>query len=162
GTRTSGSRRGAERTSGGGYCLIRSIAVGALVPTKPGVPLRTALTMIGRCAHGVAKVPPRLQAGRGAPTSVIVNDPGAASETVRFAPSEAGSKTVPLSVRYGWSTIEVTVVSVDVAVITSRCLPVRYSTGVSVTLTGRLAVTVTLTSVTDEVPLAFVALTPNW
>ena len=41
-------------------------------------------------------------------------------------------------------------------------MSIRYSTGVSVMLAGRVAVTVTFTSVTDEVPFAFVALTPNW
>jgi len=57
------TRAGAGRGAGPGatpdgcasdYWRILSRAVGTLVPTKPAVPFRTALTMIGVCAHGVA------------------------------------------------------------------------------------------------------------
>ena len=116
--------------------------------------------MIGVCVQGVAYVPPRLQAGFGAPTNVIVNDPGVMREIVRLAPKVAGSKVAPVSVKYGNSVIPVIVGSVEVAVITKRCLAIRYSrVPPKVMLTGTEAVTMMLTVVAGEVPFAFVAAT---
>ena len=82
------------------------------------------------------------------------------SDTVRFAPNVAGSKIVPVSVRYGCNTMLLTKALVDVAVITRRCLEMRYSNvPPKVIVVGTDAVVVIVTDVADEVPLAFVAVT---
>ena len=100
-----------------------------------------------------------MHAGGGAPTSVMVNVPGATSETVRLPPSVAGSNVVPVSVWYGWRTIDVTNGSVVVALITSRCFVVRYSVLVSVTVVGVFAVAVTVTVLAGDVPWLLAAFT---
>jgi hypothetical protein len=142
-----------------GHWRILPSAVGALVPMMMPAAFFD-FTVTGVCAHGVAYVPPRLQAGFGAPTSVMVKEPGVTSDTVRLAPNEAGSNTVPLSVRYGISTMLATVRSVDVAVITKRCLAMRYSNvPPKVTFVGTVAVAVTRTVVVCDVPFAFVPVT---
>ena len=67
---------------------------------------------------------------------------------------------VPVSVRYGCRTIDVTARSVVVAVSTNRCLLMRYSAGLSTMLVGVEAVTVIVTVVGGEdVPFTFVATT---
>ena len=48
------------------YCLMRVSAEGALTPPWLDV------TVMGFCEHGVAYLPPRLQAGRGAPAIPMI------------------------------------------------------------------------------------------
>src|SRR4051794_950762 len=97
------------------------------------------------------------QAGGCAPTMVSVQTPPPV--LVKLAPNDAGLNVVPLSSLYGCSTIDVAARSVVVAVSTRRCLPVRYSAGVTTMLLVVAAVTTIVTLTGLDVRPAFVALT---
>ena len=98
----------------------------------------------------------------GAPTSVMVNEPGAARDTLRFAAQRGRVEHRP-----GLGQVRLEHHRRDRGV--GRRGGDHEPLLVDPVLdrgerdVGRqVAVTVTFTSVTDEVPFAFVALTPNW
>ena len=97
------------------------------------------------------------QAGGCAPTIVRVQTPPPL--LVKLAPNPAGLNVEPLSSLYGCSTIDVAARSEVVAVSTRRCLPMRYSAGVTTMLVVVVAVTMMVTATGLDDPLAFVAVT---